>query len=210
MADWVTISSLATAGGTLVLAVATFGSVRSANRAARVAEIGLLEQRRPVFVQSRLDDPEQKIMFVDTHWVRVAGGRAAAERDGDVIYFAMSLTNIGSGIGVLQSWTVRAGLQTSATDHVAADEFRAQTRDMYIPGGGIGLWQGALRDPSDPAYADVRDAVDGRDMITIELLYSDQIGGQRTITRFMIAPAGDQDWTASAGRHWHLDVQGPR
>jgi len=29
MADWVTISSLATAGGTLVLAVATFSSVRS-------------------------------------------------------------------------------------------------------------------------------------------------------------------------------------
>ena len=37
MADWVTISSLATAGGTLVLAVATFSSVRSANRSARVA-----------------------------------------------------------------------------------------------------------------------------------------------------------------------------
>jgi hypothetical protein len=34
MADWVTISALATAGGTLILAVATFASVRSANRAA--------------------------------------------------------------------------------------------------------------------------------------------------------------------------------
>jgi hypothetical protein len=153
MADWVTISSLATAGGTLVLAVATFASVRSANRAARVAEIGLLEQRRPVLVQSRLDDPEQKIMFVDTHWVRVGGGRAAAERDGDVIYFAMSLTNIGSGIGVLQSWSVRAGLQISAVTHLAEDEFRPQTRDMYIPNGGIGLWQGALRDPAHPQYA---------------------------------------------------------
>src|ERR1039457_6034019 len=42
MADWVTISSLATAGGTLVLAVATFSSVRSANRSARVAERSLL------------------------------------------------------------------------------------------------------------------------------------------------------------------------
>ena len=36
--EWVTISSLATAAGTLVLAVATFASVRSANHAARVAE----------------------------------------------------------------------------------------------------------------------------------------------------------------------------
>ena len=38
MPDWATISSLATAGGTLVLAVATFASVRSANRAAHSAE----------------------------------------------------------------------------------------------------------------------------------------------------------------------------
>jgi hypothetical protein len=33
-ADWATISALATAGGTLVLAAATFASVRSGNRAA--------------------------------------------------------------------------------------------------------------------------------------------------------------------------------
>jgi hypothetical protein len=38
MADITTIAELGTAGGTLILAVATFGSVRSANRAARVAE----------------------------------------------------------------------------------------------------------------------------------------------------------------------------
>ena len=42
--DWVTISALATAGGTLVLALATFASVRSANRAARVAERSLLSR----------------------------------------------------------------------------------------------------------------------------------------------------------------------
>ncbi|HXY84557.1 MAG TPA: hypothetical protein VEH52_03665 [Gaiellaceae bacterium] len=48
MADWVTISSLATAGGTLVLAGATFASVRSANRASRVAEQSLLAGLRPL------------------------------------------------------------------------------------------------------------------------------------------------------------------
>jgi hypothetical protein len=46
MADWVTISSLATADGTLVLAVATFSSVKSANRSARVAERAPLLERR--------------------------------------------------------------------------------------------------------------------------------------------------------------------
>ena len=53
MADWVTISSLATAGGTLVLAVATFSSVRSANRAARTAERSLMVGLRPVLIPSR-------------------------------------------------------------------------------------------------------------------------------------------------------------
>jgi hypothetical protein len=52
MADWATISSLATAGGTLVLAVATFSSVKSANRSARLAEQSLMVGLRPVLVPS--------------------------------------------------------------------------------------------------------------------------------------------------------------
>jgi hypothetical protein len=63
MTDWATISSLATAGGTLVLAVATFGSVRSANRAARAAEESLLDGLRPLLVNSRIQDPPEKISF---------------------------------------------------------------------------------------------------------------------------------------------------
>ena len=63
MIDWVTISSLATAGGTLVLAVATFASVRSANRAARAAEESLLDGLRPLLVTSRLQDPPEKVSF---------------------------------------------------------------------------------------------------------------------------------------------------
>jgi hypothetical protein len=41
MTDWATVASLATAGGTLILAIATFASVRSAHRAARVAEYSI-------------------------------------------------------------------------------------------------------------------------------------------------------------------------
>ena len=46
-------------------------------------------------------------------------------------------------------------------------------------------------------------------MLTIELLYSDQVGGQRTITRFGLVPTGDT-WLASVNRHWYLDWDGPR
>lgn len=77
--DWVTLSSLATAAATLVLALATFASVRSANRATRVAERSLLAGLRPLLLLSRLDDPPQKIGFVDDKWFRAEGGRGIAE-----------------------------------------------------------------------------------------------------------------------------------
>jgi len=77
--DWATIASLATAGGTLVLAVSTFASVRSANRAARAAERSLLAGMRPLLMPSRLQDAEQKILFGDGKWVHVPGGGGAAE-----------------------------------------------------------------------------------------------------------------------------------
>jgi len=210
MSDWATISSLATAGGTLVLAVATFASVRSANRSARTAELALEEQRRPVLSPSRLDDPVQKIMFMDEHWVRAAGGGAVAEHVDDTIYLAMSLRNVGAGLGVCQGWSARAGLQTTDIDHVPEDQLRAQTRDLYIPVGDIGLWQGAFRDPSEPLHPEIASAIDQRQTITIDLLYTDQVGGQRTISRFMLIPVGDDGWLTTVGRHWYLDHPGPR
>lgn len=211
-ADWATISSLATAGGTLVLAVATFASVRSANRSARVAEVALQEQRRPVLVPSRFDDPVQKIMFVEGRWVRAAGGRSVAEHADGNVYLALSLRNVGSGIAVCQGWAVTAGLQSSrvAPDHQPETAFRTQTRDLYIPAGDIGMWQGALRDRQDPVCPVVAAAIDAREPVTVELLYSDQVGEQRTITRFGLQPYGEDDWLEAVSRHWFLDRAGPR
>jgi hypothetical protein len=211
--DWATISSLATGGGTLVLAVATFASVRSANRSARVAELALQEQRRPVLTPSRFDDPVQKIMFVEQHWVRAEGGRAVAEHTNGTVYLAISLRNVGTGIGVCQGWAIRAGLQNTrdAPNHSPEDGFRPQTRDLYIPAGDVGMWQGAIRDHRDPAYAEVAEAIDAGDTITVELLYSDQVGEQRTITRFGLTPLGEEAVRiAATSRHWFLDRPGPR
>jgi hypothetical protein len=208
--DWPTIASLATAAGTLVLAIATFASVRSANRSARLAEMALQEQRRPVLAQSRLEDPLQKIMFVDGHWVRVRGSGAVAEHVDGIVYLAVSLRNVGAGIGVLQGWHVRPGLRTSREGHVDESAFRAQSRDLYIPPGDVGLWQGALRDPADEVHPPIAEAVQRRETIALELLYTDQVGGQRTISHFSLVPVGDDGWTASLGRHWYLDRDGPR
>jgi hypothetical protein len=209
--DWATISSLATGLGTLVLAIATFAAVRSSNRSARIAEAALQEQRRPLLASSRLEDPKQKIMFVEGHWVSAAGGRAAVEHIDGVVFLAISLRNVGSGIAVLQGWVVREGPRFSGTypTHVPLEDFRRQTRDLYIPAGDIGMWQGALRDPDDPVRAEVAEAIDAGRQLTVELLYSDQVGRQRTISRFGLTPAGDV-WLASLNRHWYLDWEGPR
>jgi hypothetical protein len=215
-ADWATIASLATAAGTLVLAVATFAAVRSSNRSARIAEIALQEQRRPLLAGSRLNvDAEQKIMFVDEHWVHVGGGLAVAENADGVLYLAISLRNFGAGIGVCQGWAVRVGLLRSNVDHVPEDELRTQTRDLYIPAGDVGLWQGAIRDRDDPSYDELARAISAREPIVVEILYSDQVGAQRTISRFTLVPVRreDADGTTrlvSVARHWYLDRVGPR
>ena len=208
--DWTTAASLATAAGTLVLAVATFSAVRSSNRSARIAEVALQEQRRPVLAPSRLDDPVQKIMFLGGHWVSAAGGRAAVEQIDGAVYLAISTRNVGSGIAVCQGWTVRfdANGSTSAT-HAPLEDFRLQSRDLYIPSGDIGMWQGALRNPDDPRRACVIDAIERGQSIAVELMYSDLVGRERTISRFSLVPTKDT-WIASLNRHWFLDWSGPR
>ncbi len=211
MADWVTISSLATAGGTLVLGVATFASVRSANRAARVAERSLLAGLRPLLVPSRLDDPVQKVGFHDNRWFPTRGGCAVAVAEDANIYLTMSLRNVGSGIAVLHAWRFAPGPGTGADGPPPLEEFHRLTRDLYVPAGDMGFWQGAMRDPADPEFAALTAAIHAGERLTIDILYGDHEGGQRIITRFGLAPRGDGDgWLASAGRHWNLDREDPR
>lgn len=212
MADWVTISSLATAGGTLVLAAATFASVRSANRAARVAERSLLVGLRPLLVPSRLDAPAEKVGFADDKWVLVPGGGGVAEVDGDVVYLALSLRNVGSGIAVLHGWRFfpERLLSSSAADHAPLEEFTRLTRDLYVPAGDVGFWQGSFRDPGSSEFAAARRAIEARESLTVELLYGDHEGGQRVISRFAVIPRDDGKWIAAAGRHWNIDGADPR
>lgn len=210
--NWATISSLATAGGTLVLAIATFASVRSSSRSARIAEAALQEQRRPVLAPSRLDDPAQKTLFLENHWVRVEGGRAVVEHEDGTVYLVISVRNVGSGIAVCQGWAVRPGMVMTREvgTHVPLDDFRPQSRDLYVPAGDIGMWQGALRHPDDQLRAQVVDAINESQPFSVELLYSDQLGRQCTITRFALIPVKEATWIAITNRYWYLDRVGPR
>jgi hypothetical protein len=206
------IAALATAGGTLVLAAATFSSVRSANRAAKAAERSLLASLRPVLAAARLQDPEQKITWVDGHWTRLPGGMAGVELVDDVIYLSMPLRNVGSGMAVLHGWYFWPELDPIANrDHTSPDTFRRQTRDLYVAPGDIGFWQGALRDRAEPGFDALAASITTRRSIVVDLLYGDHEGGQRAISRFTIAPAHSSDaWMCSVARTWNLDRADPR
>ena len=207
-ADWVTISALATASGTLVLALATFASVRSANRAARVAERSLLAGLRPLLVPSRLDDTPQKVTFVEGLFLVAPGGAAVAEANDGAVLLAATLRNVGAGIAVLHGWHFYPELVT-APEHLAPDEFTRFTRDIFIAPGEVGFWQGTFREPSATAFAEARRAVEAHESWTIEVLYGDAEGGQRMISRYAML-AREDGWLASAGRHWYVDRDGPR
>jgi len=97
--DSVTIASPATAARTLVLALATFSSVRSANRTARAGERSLLARAQPLRLQLRPSDPAEKIGFADGHWAQVTGGRASAEVGDGALYLSVPLHNVGPDAG---------------------------------------------------------------------------------------------------------------
>lgn len=208
--DWVATASMATAGATLVLAVATFSSVRSANRTARAAEQSLLAGLWPILAASRHDDPAQPVFFLDDHEVDVPGGEAVAEVTDDVIYLAIAVRNVGPGLAILDRWWFIDDRIGADVPHADPEHFYHVPRDHSVPAGDLGTWQGTFRDPADPAFQDAARAITARDHITIELLYSDHLGGQRTISRFTLVPGPDGRWFPSVSRHWNLDRPDPR
>jgi hypothetical protein len=216
MSNASTIASLATAGGTLILAIATFASTRSANRAARVSEQALKLGLRPVLFNARPQDLPQKVGYGDDHWVLLHDGLAAAQEVGENLYLAIPLRNVASGLAVLHGWHILLERPALDVPPPPPEEFRRNLRDLYVPAGDISFWQAAVRDPEDPLHAPLREAMRAGTTMSIEILYGDHEGGQRTITRFHLLPrqnAGDEEpwlWMCTTSRHWYLDRPAPR
>jgi hypothetical protein len=207
-----------------VLAVATFQSVQSANRSARLAERSLLEGVRPVLIPSREDDPMERVRFGDDVVVEVRGHGAAVKATDGAVYLAVAMRNAGTGVAVIHGWRARpqalgTGLSPSLLLSDAPldghdsllqirpeiGEFRRQQLDLYIPAGETGYWQGAMRDPQEPGYTEVMEAVRGDQTLLIDILYGDSDGGQRSILR--LAATGRR---TTVIRYWNLDREDPR
>jgi hypothetical protein len=208
MADTATIASLATAGGTLVLAIATFAATRSANRSARIAERALDLNLRPVLIPAHEWDEAERVTFYD-EIVQLRGGFAAVEQRGANLYFAAQLRNVGAGIGVLTSWLVEPGAPPGLSAIEGPPDyaiFVTQQRSLYVPAGDVGYWQGAIREgDTDRGDADaLQRAIAAGERLTLHLRYADQDGGHDTLTRYTLMPDENGDWIFGIAKHWTL------
>ena len=208
--DWVSVSSIATAAATFVLALATFASVRSGNRTARAAERSLLLGLRPVLMPSHADDPPQKVGFFDDRWFRVAGSGAIAEVTDAAIYLAASLRNVGTGIAVLHGWYLHPGRRGGDP---STRRSKTSTGSPAISTSRPARWASGRAHSvirADPAFAEARAAIEEPRRITVEILYGDHELGRRAISLFSLTPREDGAWLLSVARHWNVDGADPR
>jgi hypothetical protein len=217
MIDWATYAQVATAAGTLVLAIATFSSIKSANHSARVAERSLLAAQRPILTPSRPEDPEERARFGDGHVIRLHGSGGVIDFVDGRLYMAIALRNGGAGLAVIHGWHVRAmGERLGEVGPPEVDAFRRQLRDLYIPAQQTGFWQAAIRDTKDPDYELVRGVATNAERLIVDLLYGDHEGGQRSIVRVGISTGDFPDnrelgyARAEVLRYWNVDSHDPR
>jgi hypothetical protein len=146
--------------------------------------------------------------WIDQHLTKVPGGQGVVEQDGDVVYLAAGLRNVGSGIAILHGWHIYMDADPLRPP-TAPDGFRRLTRDLYIAPGDTGFWQGAMRDAEDPDRIPLQAVVAARERFTIDILYGDNEGLQRTISRLSFVPRGEL-WMVTMARHWNVDRADPR
>jgi hypothetical protein len=210
--DWATVSNLATAFGTLVLATATFSSIRSASRSARAAERAVQAELRPLLISSRLEAPEQKLVWQDGHRTHLAGSAGYLRLHEGSLYLAASLRNVGPGLGVIHGWRVGERPQYAEPAHPPVRSFRRQGRDLYLAPGDTSFWHAAIREADDPDHALLIQQIKEYDRVNIDLLYGDYEGGQLTISRFALIARQDEEetWFCQVVRHWSVGRPDPR
>lgn len=218
MTAWTTLADIGTAAGTLVLAASTFVAVRAAARSTRIAERALLAGQRPVLMPGGRDDGTQSVQFTDGRVFPVGGGQALVHLDAGVIYLAIPLCNVGTGLAILRGYRLQGEPESNIAQdprgvarHLRGDPapalraFSPQQRDLLISGSRAGFWQAALRDPLTSVYKEIALAVDTGGRVTVDVLYGDHEGGQPTITRFVLLKEAGA-WRCDATRYWSLQA----
>jgi hypothetical protein len=216
MTDWATLADIGTAAGTVVLASATFVAVRASAHSTAIAERALLSGQRPVLAPAGPDDAAGNVQFADGRHFPVGNGLALVEQDSGIIYLAIPLCNVGTGVATLRGYHLEgepasdaARDQRGVARHLRGDSpppprtFSLQQRDLLISTRRAGFWQAALRDPEAVLHKQVAQAIETHGRLTVDLLYGDHEGGQPSVTRFVLLPEAGS-WRCDATRYWSL------
>jgi hypothetical protein len=84
-------------------------------------------------------------------------------------------------------------------------------RRVPVPTGAGSPRRGAFDSrPGQPDYEAARQAIKDGGPLTVDVLYGDNEGGQRVISRFVLRRAGDDTYISSSIRHWNVDRPDPR
>jgi hypothetical protein len=150
-----------------------------------------------------------KVSWLENRLDVVPGGGALVEVTDENIFMAINLRNFGSGIAVLHAWHVREPELQASAPPPPLDQFRRQSRDLFVPPTANGFWQGAIRGADDPERSSAITAINSEVGLIVDLLYGDVEGGQRTISRFRVTRHGDR-WRPDVIRHWFIDNPDPR
>ena len=154
-----------------------------------------------------------KITFADDHAFHIDGGRAAAEVEGDAIFMALPLHNVGPGLAILHSWHVTASRDISDQSFEDVSTYRRLSRDSHRP-AAMSV-SGRAPSATGPIPTSSRRGPPSKpaNPSPSTCLYSDSDGGQRTVTRFRLGHAPDaaaNEWYPRVGRHLYLDRPSPR
>lgn len=198
---WVLISSLATAGGTLVLASPPLHlSVRRTARRGRPRDHFWPGCTRCWWRRASRTRLRRLRSWTTTgcEWMAAT----ASPRSRPTRSTWRSQFQRRSGIGVPHGWMFVEERPTADVRVPNPADFHRLTRDIYVPAGDTGFWQRALRDPGSDEFIRVSRVIGGRQQFWIDILYGDFEGGQRSISMFSFVPVREQEWLATVGRHW--------
>ena len=149
------------------------------------------------------------------------GGTAYLRSLDGVVYYAAAFRNAGTGLAVIHGWAPASTRLEATAPAPAVDDFRPMTLDIYVPAGESAAWMAAVRETDSDLSRALRAAAEADQPLSVDLLYGDGEGGQRTITRFGFVldpdapdePAPDRPpgvRTLIVIRHWNLDRPDPR
>ena len=158
----------------------------------------------------------RRVEIKPRHRFRMKGSVSANRRTDDcvssraVVSWAPPETPASLREAQAQAWRFMVQRPEIDTPHAAPAEHRPQKRDLYVPAGDTGFWQGAVRAPDDPFREGLPEAFQAGGVLTVDLLYGDHEGGQLTISRFILTREEDGHWLPGIVRHWPLEAIDPR